>query len=196
MKRCPKCNRLYSDMTEKCLQCGVLLSANPNFANGSETIRQQPQNVNQQQNVYRPLQDNYQKPQNMPVYVQSSSQQLNVPSKLGFGEAISNCFKKYVDPNGRARRSEFWYYYLFYIIVILATSFIDIMIGVNLLYPLAMLAMLCPLWCVMVRRFHDVGQKWTYYFWGFVPVYGWYKFISALVKDSEPVDNMFGPCPK
>ena len=36
---------------------------------------------------------------------------IQTPS-LSFGEALQNCFKKYVTFSGRARRSEFWWFYL------------------------------------------------------------------------------------
>ena len=34
---------------------------------------------------------------------------------MGFLEAIMVCFKKYATFSGRATRSEFWYFFLFYI---------------------------------------------------------------------------------
>ena len=43
-------------------------------------------------------------------------QQMNgnvVPTPMmGFVEAVKTCFKKYANFNGRARRSEFWWFYL------------------------------------------------------------------------------------
>ena len=32
--------------------------------------------------------------------------------QMGFMDAVKTCFKKYADFNGRARRSEFWWFYL------------------------------------------------------------------------------------
>jgi len=32
---------------------------------------------------------------------------------MSFVDAVKTCFTKYVDFNGRARRSEYWYFYLF-----------------------------------------------------------------------------------
>lgn len=184
MKRCPQCNRLYSDIIEKCPQCGIPLSGGTNSTNSSKTAYQKPQNVCQQsQSTYQHNQESY-------------SSSYSVSGQMGFGEAISTCFKKYVDTKGRARRSEYWYFYLFYIIVVTATSFIDSMMGINLLYSIAAIVLLCPSWCVMVRRFHDVGKEWTFLFWLCIPFYGWYKVFAALVKESEPGSNMYGSCPK
>ena len=36
---------------------------------------------------------------------------------MSFGDSITTCFIKYVDFNGRATRSEFWYFYLFLTII-------------------------------------------------------------------------------
>lgn len=203
MKRCPQCNRLYSDITPKCPQCGISLSGGTNSTNNSKTAYQQPQNTYHQQNEYDASQGSYQKSQNYQQsqntyrhHQESYRQSDYARGQMGFGEAISTCFKKYVDPKGRARRSEYWYFYLFYIIVAIVTSFIDTIMGVNLLFPIAYIAFLCPSWCAMVRRYHDVGKKWTFCFWAVIPLYGWYKVIVALVKDSEPGSNMYGPCPK
>ena len=36
---------------------------------------------------------------------------------MTFGQSISTCFKKYASFKGRASRSEFWYFYLFILLV-------------------------------------------------------------------------------
>jgi len=43
---------------------------------------------------------------------------------MGFGEAIKTCFSKYFTISGRARRSEYWYFYLFTILLGIAASVI------------------------------------------------------------------------
>ncbi len=44
---------------------------------------------------------------------------------VGFGEAISICFKKYFVFEGRAKQSEFWYFFLFQIGCGFITGFIN-----------------------------------------------------------------------
>ena len=41
---------------------------------------------------------------------------------MNFQEAISICFKKYFNFEGRASKSEFWYFYLFAVIVLFAAG--------------------------------------------------------------------------
>ncbi|MCR5152867.1 MAG: DUF805 domain-containing protein [Prevotella sp.] len=38
---------------------------------------------------------------------------MNAKPTMGFVEAIKTCYAKYFNFNGRARRSEFWWFYLF-----------------------------------------------------------------------------------
>ena len=50
---------------------------------------------------------------------------------MSFGEAVKTCFSKYVTFAGRARRSEFWWFYLFTLIVSLVAYIVDRLIGWN-----------------------------------------------------------------
>ena len=40
-------------------------------------------------------------------------------------ESLRTCFKKFIDPVGRARRSEFWWYALFAVAVILVLNLVS-----------------------------------------------------------------------
>ena len=44
---------------------------------------------------------------------------------MGFSEAIRTCLHKYVDFKGRARRSEYWYWVLFTVIVSIVAGILD-----------------------------------------------------------------------
>ncbi len=72
---------------------------------------------------------------------------------MNFGQAITTCFSKYVTFTGRASRPEFWWFFLFQIIVLIVTGMIS-----NILYGIAALAMLLPAIAVGVRRLHDIGK--------------------------------------
>ena len=67
---------------------------------------------------------------------------------------------KYFDFNGRARRSEYWLFFLFQIllsIIIGTISALSPIIG-DSLDTITNLALLIPVIAVNVRRFHDIGQ--------------------------------------
>ena len=79
---------------------------------------------------------------------------------MSFGEAIKSVFSKYATFSGRARRSEFWYFYLFYILVAFGLSFLSIRIPVaKYLYILFGLGVFLPYTAVTVRRLHDIGKS-------------------------------------
>jgi len=43
---------------------------------------------------------------------------------MNFKESINTCLKKYTQTEGRASRSEFWYFFLFYIGLIVASFYL------------------------------------------------------------------------
>ncbi|MGB0697275.1 MAG: DUF805 domain-containing protein [Rhodospirillaceae bacterium] len=118
---------------------------------------------------------------------------------MGFGEAISTCFGKYATFTGRARRSEFWYFNLFYFLVSFPAAFISDFFGesigglVNLVIALGLML---PSLSVGVRRLHDIGKSgWWFLLW-VIPIIGWIVLIVWWIKDSDPTENIHGPSPK
>lgn len=77
----------------------------------------------------------------------------SVAPQVGFGEAISICFKKYVDFTGRARRSEYWWWELLIFLLVLVTCWIPFVNGI------VYLGIILPTWAVTVRRLHDTGRS-------------------------------------
>ena len=84
---------------------------------------------------------------------------------MSFTESIGTCFRKYVDGNGRASRSEFWYFQLFLFVLTTISQFIDSAVfGTGLgetgtVYMVIMLGTLLPIICGVVRRLHDVNKS-------------------------------------
>lgn len=85
---------------------------------------------------------------------------------MGFGEAIRVCFSKYVDFTGRARRSEYWYFYLFCFLAGLVASVLDrlfaggtIASNFRPISTILNLAFLLPSLAVTVRRLHDTNRS-------------------------------------
>lgn len=115
---------------------------------------------------------------------------------MSFVDAIKTCFTKYVDFNGRARRSEYWYFYLLNCICSAVAGAISTALDVQIISTLVSLAFLLPSLAVLVRRLHDIGKKWTWMLMALIPVVGWIFIIVYACKDSEPGENQFGPNPK
>ena len=73
---------------------------------------------------------------------------------MNFGQAISVCLSKYGTFTGRASRPEFWWFFLFQILISLAAS----MLG-DVISGLVGLALLLPAIAVGTRRLHDIGKS-------------------------------------
>jgi uncharacterized membrane protein YhaH (DUF805 family) len=97
--------------------------------------------------------------------------------------------QKYADFNGRARRSEYWYFVLFYILTALVVGFISGMINFPILYLLFILGMIIPSISVGVRRMHDVDKSGWYLL---IPIY---SLILACTEGTRG-DNQYGSNPK
>lgn len=97
---------------------------------------------------------------------------------MSFGEAIKCVFSKYATFSGRARRSEYWYFYLFTFLVSLVFEFIPY---VGLLSFIWTLAIIIPSIAVTVRRFHDIGKSgWNYLFFA-IPELLFFGYIISFV---------------
>lgn len=97
---------------------------------------------------------------------------------MGFMEAVKVCFSKYVTFSGRARRSEYWWFYLFNTIVGIVLAFISE--GLGNLYNVAVFL---PWIAVTARRLHDVDRSgW----WMLIPL------VPALLLIPATIGVAFG----
>lgn len=101
---------------------------------------------------------------------------------MTFGESISACFSKYAAFDGRATRSEYWWWFLFTFLVSLATGMVS-----EMLSGLFSLGVLLPSLAVGARRLHDTDRSaWFLLLW-FVPLIGWIILIVwAIQEGKEP----------
>ena len=106
--------------------------------------------------------------------------------------------KKYADFTGRARRSEYWFYYLFYMIIYIALTVVEHIVhdGVPVLASLFALGMLVPSIAVSARRLHDTNRSGWWMLIGLVPLIGGIILLVFMCTDSEAGENRFGPNPK
>ncbi|TXK49270.1 DUF805 domain-containing protein [Pontibacter qinzhouensis] len=108
--------------------------------------------------------------------------------------------RKYAEFSGRARRSEYWYFFLFNILVSMALAGVDFIIGsalmggsIGLLGGLYSLAVFIPGLAVSVRRLHDTGRSGWWLLISLVPFIGWIVLIVFMFTDSQYDDNQYGP---
>lgn len=103
-------------------------------------------------------------------------------------KAVKTCFNKYVDFSGRAARPEFWWFFLFQIVVM----FVAQMIGGDILYGLLALALLLPGLAVGARRLHDIGKSAWFLLLGLIPILGFFILLYFFVQPSGPANEYGG----
>ena len=77
---------------------------------------------------------------------------------MNFSEAIKSGFGKYVTFEGRAARSEFWYWTLFSALANLVAGILNSVLGAGLIGVVVSLALLLPGIAVSARRLHDLDR--------------------------------------
>jgi uncharacterized membrane protein YhaH (DUF805 family) len=104
--------------------------------------------------------------------------------------------KKYVEFDGRARRTEYWMFALVNFIVSLVLAFLLGRVLGGVIPALYSLAVLLPSIAVTIRRLHDTGRTGWWWLIVFVPVIGWIVLLIFMVLDSDAGENQYGPSPK
>ena len=109
---------------------------------------------------------------------------------MSFGQAIVRVFSNYANFQGRARRSEYWYFVLFYGIVMLCLSLLALIPGAVLLTVIFWLGTVVPNLAVSWRRLHDTGRSGAWVFLSLVPLVGVLILICGWRRTASP-----GPIP-
>ena len=135
---------------------------------------------------------------------------------MGFPESVRTCFGKFADFQGRASRSEFWWFFLFsvlvslgltiplYVLMAIAAAVGDNGAGAGLAAVISIIwsivvviitiVLLIPLLAVGARRLHDYGQSAWLLLLYFVPC-GNLVLIVLWALGGTPGDNPYGPRP-
>ena len=110
--------------------------------------------------------------------------------------------ENYANFEGRARRSEYWWFTLVNAGIsfvlglifggIAAAAEAPMVAGLSYIYSLAVLV---PSIAVGVRRLHDVGKSGWYMLIGLIP-FGIFYVLYLYFQDSQPGTNEYGPNPK
>jgi uncharacterized membrane protein YhaH (DUF805 family) len=102
--------------------------------------------------------------------------------------------ERYAQFDGRARRPEYWLFFLAVFIVGLVLNLLGRASGLFVVLGVVWsLAMLVPHLAVGVRRLHDTGRSGWWLLIGLVPCVGFIVLIVFLATESTPADNQYGP---
>ena len=124
---------------------------------------------------------------------------------MGFSDAVQNVLmNNYANLDGRASRSEYWWFVLFNFIVNIVTFVIDLTLGSMITYDMgyvgliAFLALLLPTVSVSVRRLHDIGKSGWWILLAIIPIVNFIGIFVILVftlMEGEEHPNQYGNVP-
>ena len=115
---------------------------------------------------------------------------------MNFLESLKTCYKKVFNYRGRASKSEYWWFQLYFTLFAILTFYIvETHTFGQVLFVLWVFNNL-PLLSVAVRRFHDMNKSGWLVLWSLVPFIGAFIVLIMLAGDGTKGKNKFGPKPK
>ena len=112
---------------------------------------------------------------------------------MTFSDSVSVCFKKYFVFEGRASRSEYWWFQLivspsYFISEVLDNEIPFFFLGITLFT-------LIPAISAGVRRLHDTNRSGFFLLISFIPFIGGLVLLFLLIPVGTKGKNRFGPDP-
>lgn len=115
---------------------------------------------------------------------------------MTFADAVRTVIQeKYADFSGRARRSEYWYFALFNLILSIVATIVDQALPFPILSLVVALGLIVPSLAVAVRRLHDTDKSGWFLLLALIPFVGGIILLVFFCTDSK-ADNKYGPNPK
>ena len=118
----------------------------------------------------------------------------------------------YTNFSGRARRKEYWMFTLVYVIILIACTVLDnvlgtvfmidggplgeISMGYGWVYTICGLVHFVPGLALVVRRLHDLGKSGWFYLIILFPIIGALVLLVFFCIEGQKEDNKWGPDPK
>ena len=117
---------------------------------------------------------------------------------MGILDAIKICFSKFATFTGRARRREYWLFYLGNFLVNFVLILLEVIGGgfFSVLLGIYNLAVIIPALAVTVRRLHDTNRSGVNLLWVLLPVVGEIFLLVFLFTEGTAGANNYGDDPK
>ncbi len=115
--------------------------------------------------------------------------------------ALKDGLSRYVDFRTRSNRPQYWYFFLWTLIIGLLSSILDSILGTGtaegggIINGLSSLALLLPSLAVAVRRLHDTGRTGWWLLLIIVPIIGWIVLLVFYCLKGEEHPNRWGNPP-
>ena len=159
---------------------------------------QQPQYGAPQQPQYgAPQQPQYGAPQ-QPQYgaAAPSANGYRALPQVDIKTAVIKALQPYFNFEGRARRSEYWWFVLANFCASIGLSFLGNLINFPWLTSILSLALFIPSLGLTARRLHDIGKSGWMMLISIIPIVGAILLIIWCAKDGDPQPNQYGPSTK
>ena len=136
---------------------------------------------------------------------------------MDIATSIKTCFQKYAVFSGRASRSEFWWFYLVFIIIQVVLTFLTLNyfiygIAASIISYILNLVLSLSVLSLSVRRLHDVGLSgWWYWIFlaplvidknvntsgksTYLVLFGFMYLYKILITKGEELTNPYGADP-
>ena len=118
---------------------------------------------------------------------------------MGFRQAVETSYGKYADFQGRAPRSEYWFFVLANFLVVVAVGLIcGLFGGQSMLFVgvgLVVLLVFLPSLAAQVRRPHETNASGWRVLLGFIPYVGGFIMVVWFCIRGTAGENRFGPDP-
>ena len=130
-----------------------------------------------------------------------------------FSEILIKGFKDFANFKDRMRRSDFWFFSLFFFIFEIIL-FIALLLtleehphykgyiyytfspAVEVIFLMYELFVLLPRISSLIRRLHDIGKNGLNFLYIFLPIFGIFILLYYLCLDSQREKNKYGPSTK
>ena len=114
-------------------------------------------------------------------------------NKMPLMDAAKTCVQKSFTIEGRASRSEYWWFMLILAVAQIGLDAADTALGTPL--SLLILAMIPANITVAIRRLHDLGKSGWMLLLGIIPLIGVLVLLYWFVSDGQPHANDYGTVP-
>ncbi len=131
---------------------------------------------------------------------------------MTFSESIKTCLSKFVTWQGRASRSEYWFFILFAVICYVVATIVDRALGTTFMmtnpitgelqssgygyvYALTALALFLPSLAAMVRRLHDTNRSGWWFWLALIPLIGGIILLVWFCGRGTVGNNNYGSDP-
>ncbi len=137
-----------------------------------------------------------------PIYIQTakaqplSMQEPATQSAMSLSVAVSSCMRKFFTINGRAQRSEyFWFQFAYLFSVLISAIFAGTSGSFTLFYTSIFIGGVIPSITVTIRRLHDIDRSGWWILVLAVPIIGLFLWLIWFLERGTKGDNRFGSDP-